>query len=80
LDYLLGAVLWRFGVSETIERSGDQIICPLCDWEFTDSWEFNDRAVLSKTKIQCESCNEYFYLAGIDFDVTYHTEAIIEKP
>lgn len=45
------------------------IICPHCDHEFQDSWEFIETDL---DKINCESCGAAFYLQ-VETEVKYTT-------
>jgi len=52
----------------------DEIVCPYCGYEFTDSWEYNDLGV-SKLFITCRDCKKYFDTT-IHFEVSYSTDKI----
>ena len=45
------------------------IICPYCNYEFSDSWEYNDEG---DKEIECGECEKEFTLS-VEFDVTYST-------
>ncbi len=47
----------------------ENITCPFCGHEDTDSWESND---WSGTVQNCESCDEEFNLT-VEIDVSYTT-------
>jgi transcription elongation factor Elf1 len=49
----------------------DDIVCPYCGYEFTDSWEFEGNEDLGL--IDCQSCEKPF-IATRNVEVTYTTE------
>jgi DNA-directed RNA polymerase subunit RPC12/RpoP len=38
----------------------DEIVCPYCGYEFTDSWEYSDTQ--DEQKVDCHDCGEEFLL------------------
>ena len=48
----------------------DSIKCPHCEWEFVDSWEYND--MTSGGMINCENCDEPMHLE-VNVSITYST-------
>lgn len=48
----------------------DEIVCPECGYEFSDSWEYSNR---SECEVECPECETEFTLK-VNFDVTYTTE------
>ena len=38
----------------------DDIVCPYCGYEFTDSWEYNDTQ--DEQKVDCHDCGKEFLL------------------
>ena len=38
----------------------DEIVCPYCGYEFTDSWEFSDTQ--DEQQVDCHDCGEEFLL------------------
>ena len=51
----------------------DEIVCPYCGYEFTDSWWLNDC-----DSAECEECGKEFKLY-VECSVTYSTEKKEEK-
>lgn len=49
-----------------------EIICPHCEYGFTDSWEYQD-----SDYIQCHSCEETFF-CEVAVSITYTTSKIEE--
>jgi hypothetical protein len=52
----------------------DEVICPYCGFEYSDSWEFHDY----HDKITCCECNKKFEFEAC-FDVTYCTYKLKES-
>ena len=52
----------------------NEIVCPYCAYEYSDSWEFNEG---NKTdgQIKCDGCNKTFNYST-DIEVTYITSKI----
>jgi DNA-directed RNA polymerase subunit RPC12/RpoP len=48
----------------------DEIVCPYCGYEFTDSWEFNDTQ--DEQHVECCDCGKEFLLYVI-MSVDYTT-------
>ena len=48
----------------------DEVICPYCGYEFSDSWEFN--ANQDEQHVECEECGKEFFLY-VDITVNYTT-------
>ncbi|APM41375.1 hypothetical protein [Clostridium kluyveri] len=48
----------------------DEIVCPFCGQEFTDSWEYGDDEALGL--IECDECGKSFY-ASREVSITYST-------
>ena len=55
----------------------DYIICPYCNHEFIDSWEYNDLGERS-TEINCEKCDKVMFLE-IEMSVVYTTKKITQN-
>ena len=50
----------------------DDIVCPYCGYEFTDSWEFNDTQ--DEQHVDCQNCNcEKEFLLYVHISVDYTT-------
>ena len=50
----------------------DEIVCPHCGYEFSDSWEYHDTQDEQKVECLNEECSKTFSLF-VEFDVTYKT-------
>ena len=48
----------------------DEVICPYCGYEFSDSWEFNDNQ--DEQHVECEECSKEFFLY-VNISVDYTT-------
>jgi len=48
----------------------DEVICPYCDFEYTDSWEVTTSPF--NVNVACEKCKKVFTVCA-DFSVTYCT-------
>ena len=48
----------------------DDIVCPYCGYEFTDSWEFNDTQ--DEQHVECCECGKEFFLY-VNISVDYTT-------
>lgn len=48
----------------------DEIVCPYCGYEFTNSWEFNDTQ--DEQHVECHDCGEEFLLY-VNITVDYTT-------
>jgi uncharacterized Zn-finger protein len=48
----------------------DEVICPYCGYEFSDSWEFNDTQ--DEQHVECSECSKEFFLY-VDMTVNYTT-------
>lgn len=46
----------------------DEVVCPYCHYEFSDSWEFSDNG-----DIVCDECNKEFFMYR-HIEVSYVTE------
>lgn len=46
----------------------EEVVCPYCGYEFSDSWEFSDNA-----EIECDECGETF-ISERNSEVTYSTQ------
>ena len=46
----------------------EEIICPFCAHEYSDSWEYHDY----RGNLSCNECRKEFYLE-VNFDVSYST-------
>lgn len=54
----------------------DEVVCPYCGFEHTDSWEwFSGAANYNSKKIECEDCNRKFE-AEADQRTYYSTSKI----
>ncbi|MBI9110251.1 hypothetical protein [Maridesulfovibrio ferrireducens] len=51
----------------------NEIKCPYCDYEFSDSWEFNDSDECSE--VDCPECGKEFALT-VNIKIDYSTEKI----
>lgn len=49
-----------------------EIVCPHCDYEYSDSWENYNVHDIDDREIDCQNCNEPFILS-IDTTVEYST-------
>lgn len=50
-----------------------EIVCPHCDCEFSESYEYIDMLNLEDIEVECEACSEEFIL-DVEVTVTYSTE------
>lgn len=50
----------------------DNIICPYCDYEFSESWEYNE---CDSEEVECHNCSKKFNLS-VNISVTYSTKKI----
>ena len=53
------------------EPSGDEVVCPWCNHEHRDSWDY-DWTANETAEIDCEECGKTFE-ARRSFDVTYYS-------
>lgn len=49
-----------------------EVICPYCGYEFSDSWEFSMKGDGDECEIDCDECNKKF-TAIMDLTVSYST-------
>lgn len=56
----------------------DSIICPYCDHEFSDSWEYAHYEGTSYDLVDCDSCSRTFRLT-VQTDVSYTTKPLEEE-
>ena len=49
----------------------DEVICPYCGYEFSDSWEFN--GTQDEQHVECDECGKEFFLYVI-ITVNYTTK------
>ena len=49
----------------------NEVVCPFCGYEFSDSWEFGGDEDIGL--INCESCEKEFY-ATRNVEITYSTQ------
>lgn len=59
-------------MSDIDHKHTDEIVCPWCGQEESDSWEYDENGT-----IDCECGNKFYYERIID--VTYSTEKIERK-
>jgi DNA-directed RNA polymerase subunit RPC12/RpoP len=52
----------------------DEIVCPHCGYEYSDSWEFDGYS----DTIECSSCGEGFEYTR-DVSVTYSTQKVLAQ-
>jgi len=55
-------------MSEFDHECTDEVVCPWCGCEFTDSWEFSD----SYDELQCDECGKIFSMIR-EIEVSYST-------
>ncbi|QVK17752.1 hypothetical protein KHQ81_13005 [Mycoplasmatota bacterium] len=58
-------------MNELKHKYTNEIVCPYCGYEFSDSWEFDGDEDLGL--IECEECDKSFY-ATRDIEITYSTQ------
>lgn len=52
-----------------------EIVCPYCEYEFGDSWEYDGR---DGRKTNCPECDKTFHLT-VNIEVTYSTYRGVKK-
>lgn len=57
-------------MSEIDHTDTDEVVCPSCGHEESDSWQFEDGNIL-----ECEECKTTFRVA-VDWSATYSTHLI----
>lgn len=50
--------------------NADEIMCPYCRYQFTESWEFFQGSHSSLSTVQCHDCEKYFEVEQ-EFTVHY---------
>ncbi len=55
-------------MSEIVHENTENIVCPICGHEHTDSWEYED----DSGEITCQGCNKEFFFER-EYDVSYTT-------
>lgn len=62
-------------MSEDIDHEyTDEVVCPYCGYEFSDSWEFKQDSYKS---LDCDECGEEFSMER-EVTVSYSTEKLKE--
>lgn len=54
----------------------DEIVCPHCGNEFSDSWEYGDREDIGD--VECGECEKTFYVRRV-IDISYTSEKLDER-
>ncbi len=54
----------------------DEIVCPHCGEQFTDSWEYGDAEDIGD--VECGECDKTFYVRR-EIDISYTSEKIEER-
>lgn len=57
----------------------DEIVCPYCGYEFSDSWEFSMKGDGDTCEVDCDECEKTF-TAVMSMTVDYSTYKKKEKP
>lgn len=59
--------------SDSQHDGTEQVVCPYCNHEHTDSWEFQDG------ETDCAACGKEFHLSSTT-ETTYTAQRIVGKP